>query len=155
MTIYEPFIPSRGEMITLKLELAELQPGEVVFDLGCGDDRVLIQAARDYQVTCVGYELRPDLAATALGLVRQYGLEDRITIRRQNLMQAELASADVLILYLSQEVMAQLSSKLRSELRPGVRIVSHTFGLPGWSPARHLRVRTGNRQVDEVFLYRV
>ncbi len=117
MTIYEPFIPSLDEIIRIKLELAEIKPQEWVFDLGCGDARVLIQAARDFEANCVGYELRPDLGEEARDAVRLCGLEDRITIVRQDLISADISTADVLVLYLSKEVIAPFTWSLKTAPR--------------------------------------
>ena len=153
MTIYEPFMPTTDEFIAVKLELAQIQPEERVFDLGCGDARVLIRAALDFRANCVGYEIRPDLFETALEAIRESDLEQRVKIVRGNFLQADVSSADVVVLYLSKESIAPLAAKFRSELPTGARIVCHTFGLPGWIPKKHLRVQTAGRHIDEVFLY--
>ncbi len=153
MTIYEPFIPTTDEVIAIKLGLAEIRPGERVFDLGCGDGRVLIAAARDHGANCVGYEIRPDLAKQAQEAVRRNGLEDSVRIVRGNLMNADISTADILVLYLSQEVTDLVTPKLEAELREGSRVVAQTFPLPGWTPTRRLHVKTSGRHLDEVSLY--
>jgi len=153
MTIYEPFVPTAGGLITVKLRLAHIQPGDRLFDLGCGDGRVLIEAARNFKAECVGYEIRPDLAEQAQEAVHRSGLADRVTIVRGDLMKADISSADALVLYLSQEVIASVASRLGSELPRGARVVTHTFGLPGWRPVRHFRLRATGRHIDDLFLY--
>lgn len=153
MSIYEPFIPTAEEIIDVKLKLGGIKPEERVFDLGCGDGRVLIAAARHYRAICAGYEIRPDLARQAIEAVRRSGLQDRIVIVRGDLMKADTSTADVVVLYLSKEVTELLAPKLESELRPGSRVVAQTFPLPGWTPTKTISVKTSGRHPDEVFLY--
>jgi predicted RNA methylase len=114
------------------LTMAELKAGEVFFDLGCGDGRSVIIAVKDFGARSVGVELREDLVKKALGSVYEQGLQDRITIVNGDLFQIDLSSADVVFLYLTTSANEKVRPKLESELKRGVRIVSHDYEVVGW-----------------------
>src|SRR3972149_8701996 len=114
------------------LRLAELKPGEVLFDLGAGDGRTVIMAAKTFNARAVGVELREDLAKKALGTIHDNGLADRVTIVNGDLFGVNLTSADVVFLYFTTSANEKVRPKLDSELKDGVRIVSHDYEIVGW-----------------------
>jgi predicted RNA methylase len=118
------------------LVLAELKAGEVLFDLGSGDGRTVIMAAKDFNARAVGVELREDLAKRALGTVYEQNLQDRITIVNGDMFNVDLTSADVVLLYLTTSANEKIRPKLDSELKKGVRIVSHDYEIVGWKPVK-------------------
>jgi SAM-dependent methyltransferase len=122
------------------LRLADVIAGDVVYDLGSGDGRILIAAARDRGARGVGLEIDPALVAQSTERARRLGLADRLTFRRQDLFEADLTPATVVTLYLSPELNRRLRPKLLRELRPGARIVSHGFDMGDWAPTRTLQV---------------
>jgi len=122
------------------LRLAEVTAGDVVYDLGSGDGRIVIAAARDRGARGVGLEIDPALVAQATERARRLGLADRLTFRQQDLFEADLTPATVVTLYLSPDLNRRLRPKLLRELRPGSRIVSHSFDMGDWAPARTLQV---------------
>ena len=122
------------------LRLAEVTAGDVVYDLGSGDGRIVIAAARDRGARGVGLEIDPVLVAQATERARRLGLADRLTFRQQDLFEADLTPATVVTLYLSPDLNRRLRPKLLRELRPGSRIVSHSFDMGDWAPARTLQV---------------
>ena len=127
-----PFLASSAAVIELMLRLAEVKPGETVYDLGCGDARILVMAAQKYGARGVGVELDAEVFALARDNVRRHRLEDRITLVRGNLFDADLRDADVVALYLLPEALARLRPMLEQQLRPVARVVTHDFGIPLW-----------------------
>jgi len=118
------------------LVLAELKPGEVFFDLGAGDGRTVIMAAKDFGARAVGVELREDLAKKATSTVHESGLTDRVTIVNGDMFKVNLTSADVVFLYLTTSANEKVKPKLETELRQGVRVVSHDYEIIGWKPVK-------------------
>jgi tRNA A58 N-methylase Trm61 len=118
------------------LVLAQLKPGEVFFDLGAGDGRTVIMAAKDFGARAVGVELREDLVKKALSTVYEGGLQDRITIVNGDMFNVDLTSADVIFLYLTTSANEKVKPKLEAELKRGTRIVSHDYEIVGWKPEK-------------------
>jgi precorrin-6B methylase 2 len=116
------------------LTLAAIQKGDLVYDLGAGDGRVVITAAKKYGVKAVGFELDPGLVKLARENVRKQGVEKLVEIREQDFMSVDLSPATVVTLYLSQDGNLALRSKLLRELRPEARVVSYTFDMGDWQP---------------------
>lgn len=131
-----PFVPSPVQVIREMLALAELRAGEVFFDLGAGDGRTVLMAAKERGARAVGVELREDLAKKALSTVYEQSLQDRITIVNGDMFNANLTSADVVFLYLTTSANEKIKAKLESELKRGVRIVSHDYEIVGWKPSK-------------------
>jgi predicted RNA methylase len=118
------------------LALADLKAGEVFFDLGAGDGRTVIMAAKDFGARAVGVELREDLVKKALGTIYEQNLQDRITIVNSDMFSVDLTSADVIFLYLTTSANEKIKPKLETELKRGVRIVSHDYEVVGWKPVK-------------------
>ncbi len=116
------------------LQLAELKPGEVLFDLGAGDGRTLIMAAKTFGARAVGVELRDDLAKKALSAINENGLADRITVVNGDMFKVDLSAADVVFLYLTTSANEKIKPKMETELKNGVRVVSHDYEIVGWKP---------------------
>lgn len=130
-----PYLPTRRQDVTRMLGLADLKPDELVYDLGAGDGRFLIAAAK-LQARAVGFEisLLPYLAGRwRLALA---GVGRQAQIRWQDFFHVNLNQANVIVCFLTPGAMAKLSPKFKTELRPGTRIVSYAFSLPGWTPVR-------------------
>jgi hypothetical protein len=113
---------------------------DVVYDLGSGDGRIVITAAREYGARGVGVEIDPRLVAESRRQAQWAGVADRVQFLQQNLFDADLRPATVVTLYLSPEINARLRPKLLRELRPGARVVSHRFDMGDWIPQRELRL---------------
>lgn len=131
-----PFVPSPVPVVQRMLELAELRPTEVFFDLGCGDGRSVIMAAKTFGARAVGVEMREDLAKRALSVIHENGLNDRVTIVNGDMFKLDLSSADVIYLYLTTSANEKIRPKMEAELRKGVRIVSHDYEIVGWRPKK-------------------
>lgn len=118
------------------LTLAELKPGEILFDLGSGDGRTVMMAVREFGARAVGVELREDLVKKALSTIYEQSLQDRITIVNGDIFRVDLTSADVIFLYLTTSANEKIRPKLDTELKKGVRIVSHDYEIVGWKPVK-------------------
>jgi tRNA A58 N-methylase Trm61 len=150
----EPYIPTPEDIIPKMLDLASVKPGEVVFDLGSGDGRMLIAAARDFHARVVGVEMRMRLVRECRRKVRQLGLSRQVAILRSNFKKTSLRKADVLALYLSSYTLNLMAPKFLKELRPGVRIVNFDFQIPGWKPIREIVVTpSGWKKPHPIYLY--
>ena len=133
-----PYVPSPPQVIRQMLILAELKPGEVFFDLGAGDGRTVIMAAKDFGARAVGVELREDLVKKALSSIYEQGLQDRVTIVNGDMFNVDLTSADVVFLYLTTSANEKVKPKLEAELKRGVRVISHDYEIVGWKPVKVL-----------------
>jgi predicted O-methyltransferase YrrM len=131
-----PFVPSPVQVIQFMLKLADLKAGEVLFDLGAGDGRTVIMAAKAFGARAVGVELREDLAKKALSTIHDSGLADRVTIVNGDMFSVNLTSADVVFLYLTTSANEKIRPKLETDLRKGVRVVSHDYEIVGWKPVK-------------------
>ena len=131
-----PFVPSPIPVIEHMLKLANLKPGEVLFDLGAGDGRTITMATETFGARAVGVELREDLAKKALKSIHEKELANRITIVNDDMFNVNLKSADVVFLYLTTSANEKIRPKLESELKKGVRIVSHDYEIVGWKPIK-------------------
>jgi peptidoglycan/xylan/chitin deacetylase (PgdA/CDA1 family) len=137
------FVPTRQADVDAMLRLARVGPDDVVFDLGSGDGRIVVIAAEKYGARGVGIELQPELVRMSRELAREGQVADRVTIIEGDLFDADISEATVVTLYLSPSVNRRLLPKLRSELRPGTRIVSRQFRLGDWTPDETVRTNDG------------
>ena len=131
-----PFVPSPLPVIEHMLKLVDLQPGEVLFDLGAGDGRTVTMAAQIFGARAIGVELREDLAKKASISINKTSLANRITIVNGDMFKVNLKSADVVFLYLTTSANEKIRPKLENELKKGVRIVSHDYEIVGWKPIK-------------------
>jgi cyclopropane fatty-acyl-phospholipid synthase-like methyltransferase len=131
-----PYIPTPQPVVNAMLRLASVRNDDVVYDLGCGDGRIVITAARDFGARGVGYDIDPRRIEEAKTAARSAGVSGRARFAVQDLFGADFSEATVLTLYLLPEMNAKLLPKIRSELRPGARVVSHQFRIGDWQPER-------------------
>jgi SAM-dependent methyltransferase len=129
-----PWVPTRPARIRKALKLVDLQPGEVLFDLGAGDGRVLVMAAREFGAHAVGIEIGPLQCLVAWLRAVFGGLAKQVGIRRKNFYKADLKEADVVYAYLTSAKAARLAPQLERQLRPGARVVAVSADIPGWQP---------------------
>jgi len=127
-----PWLPSARHRVRRMLELAEVQPDDVVYDLGSGDGRVLLTAARDFGARAVGIEIDPLRCLWTRKRLAAQGLGDPTEVIWGNFFDEHLSEADVVTVYLRQDTNNRLMDKLWHELTPGTRVVSNTFIFPGW-----------------------
>jgi SAM-dependent methyltransferase len=138
------YLPTPHHVVEAMLDLARVAPGDVVYDLGSGDGRIPIAAARRYGVRAVGIELDARLVERARCNARAAGVAHLVEFSQQDLFDASLREATVVTLFLFPETNRRLQPKLAAELAPGARVVSHRFGLGGWPPEREIEA-SGHR----------
>jgi len=114
------------------LILAEVKSGDVLYDLGSGDGRAVMMAAKDFGATSVGVELRDDLAKRALESIQKFNLTEKTQIIQKDIFNVDLSSADVVFLYLTTSANEKIKPKLEAELKSGTRVVSHDYEILGW-----------------------
>jgi SAM-dependent methyltransferase len=135
-----PYIPSTALNVDEMLRLAAVHPTDIVYDLGSGDGRVVIAAARDWGARGVGIELEPVLVAESRKQAALAGVADRVRFIHGDVLKADVREASVVTMYLLAPLVAKLKPKLMGELKPGTRIVAHEYGFVDWQPDRHVRV---------------
>ena len=128
------YIPTPRAAVEELLRFAALGTGDVLYDLGCGDGRIVIAAARQFGIRAVGIDIDPRRIAEARASARRSGVEHLVEFRQQDALVADLAPATVVTLYLSGSGTLALSGKLREQLRPGARVISRDAAIPGWDP---------------------
>jgi len=129
-----PYVPTRTAVVEKMLEMGQVGANDYVIDLGSGDGRILVAAARDRDARGFGVDIDPERIAEAEANAKAAGVSDRVTFRRQDLFQTPIKEATVLTMYLLPEVNLKLRPRILSELRPGTRIVSHAFDMGDWEP---------------------
>jgi len=154
MNYTEPYISTPEDIIPKMLTLASVMPDDMVFDLGSGDGRMVIAAAKDFHARVVGVEVRRRLVRECRRKVREMGLSHQITISCRNFKKVSLREADVLAMYLSSYTLNLMAPKFINELRPGARIVNFDYPIPGWTPKREIEVTpAGWRKPHPIYLY--
>jgi SAM-dependent methyltransferase len=131
-----PFVGSPARVVDSMLSLANVKPGETVFDLGSGDGRILVAAVKNYKAKAVGIEISPKLAAQTNQRIEREGIGSEARVIEGDLLKADLTGADVVTIYLATSLNAQLRPRLEKYLKPGARVVSHDYAVPGWKPAK-------------------
>jgi len=135
------YVPTSDAVVKAMLALARVTAADVVYDLGSGDGRIVIEAAQTYGARGVGIELDADLIKQSLKNAQKAGVADKVRFVQGDLFKADLSEATVVTLFLSQTINVRLQPKLRRELKLGARVVSHRFEMPrDWKPDRDLSV---------------
>jgi protein-L-isoaspartate O-methyltransferase len=135
------YVPTPQSVVDAMLELAAVKPDDVVYDLGSGDGRIVITAAKKYGARGVGIEIDSALVEKATENAAAAGVSDRVRFLTQDLFKADISEATVVTLYLLQSINERLRPKLVRELKPGTRVVSHVFNMgPEWPPQREFMV---------------
>lgn len=129
-------MPSRPETVKKMIELAKLKPNDVVYDLGSGDGRIIFEAVQDAHCRGIGIEIDPWLVNQSNARAKELGIGDRVRFTRENFWKTNVSNASVIFLFQISFSMKKLEQKLRSELRPGARIVSNYFAFPAWQPTQ-------------------
>ena len=140
LPINPPFVTTPPDVVHAMLKLAAVDRNDVVFELGCGDGRIVIAAARDFGAHGVGVEISPVHIAAARANAKRAGVSGRVEFREQDLFDADLSSATVVTLYLLPDLNLRLRPKLLHELKPGARVVSNSFHMGDWKPDKSIEV---------------
>jgi ribosomal protein L11 methylase PrmA len=128
------YVPTPPEVVDEMLRMVNVHKGDVVYDLGCGDGRIVIAAAKKYGVRGVGIDIDPERIKESEENARREGVTKLVKFRQEDLFQANISEATVVTLYLLDRLNEQLRPKLLRELKPGTRIVSHAFRMGDWEP---------------------
>ncbi|HEY2922508.1 MAG TPA: methyltransferase domain-containing protein [Candidatus Binatia bacterium] len=134
-----PYVPSPEYVVDKMIELAGVKKGDVVYDLGSGDGRIVIAAAKK-GARAVGFEIDPDLVTESRANIQKAGVQESAEIRNQDILTVDLSAASVVTMYLLPDVNLKLRPNLLSQLKPGSRIVSHSFDMGDWKPDKVERV---------------
>lgn len=146
------YVPTPQDVVATMLKMADVKPGEMVYDLGCGDGRIVITAARDFGARGMGVDIDPQRIAESRENATKAGVTDRVQFRQTDLFTMDFADADVVMLYLLPALNVRLRPRLLDELKPGTRIVSHAFMMGDWEPDE--RANVGN-PVKSIYFWRV
>jgi precorrin-6B methylase 2 len=151
-----PFITTPEEVVERMLELAGTKPDDLVVDLGSGDGRIVIMAARKFGARGLGIELDQRLVEKSRDEARAAGVADRVSFVQGDVLTADISKASVVTVYLLPGLIGRLQQRFTGELKPGTRIVSHAFGMTGWAPDRSGTIRLSKAhpgQGDDSRLY--
>jgi len=132
------FVPTPQDVVDDMLRLANVQKGDVLYDLGSGDGRIAITAARKYGVKATGIDIDPERIREANENAKKAGVTNLVQFRQENLFTADFSDATIITLYLLPDLNVKLRPKLWNELKPGTRIVSHQFEMGAWKPEKRL-----------------
>jgi trans-aconitate methyltransferase len=138
--INTPYVASQPRVVSAMLELAQVTGTDTVYDLGCGDGRIVITAAQKYGARGVGIDINPARIDEARANARDAGVDDRISFEATDLFDANIRGATVVALYLLPDANLRLRPRLLGELQPGARVVSHAFDMGDWKPDKELVV---------------
>ena len=134
------YVPTPPEVVEAMLKVANVKSGDVVYDLGCGDGRIVVTAAQKYGARGVGIDIDPQRIKEANENVQKAGVGDKVKIMQADLFETSLSEATVVTLYLLPSLNVKLMPKLMKELKPGTRIVSHAFDMGDWKPEQTINV---------------
>ena len=148
------FIATELEVVKAMLTLAGVTRDDVVYDLGCGDGRIVIAAAKEFGASGVGVDIDPQRIREAQANAVRAGVVDRVTFRVEDLFDTDIQSATVVTLFLAPTVNARLQPKFMTQLKPGSRIVSHRFLIGEWVPERTITLSVRGTP-DHIFLWRM
>ena len=152
-----PFVPTPQSVVDTMLKMAEVKKGDVLYDLGSGDGRIVITAAKRYGVKAVGFEIDDKLIAQSRESARREGVAKLVEFRKQDVMTVDLSPASVVTIYLLSEANMALRPRILSQLRPGARVVSHDYSMGDWPPVKVEEVQEPDRihTAHTIYLWRI
>jgi len=150
-----PFVPTTDQAVQAMLKLADVKKTDVVYDLGCGDGRIVISAARDFGTRAVGIDIDPRRVAEAKENATKAGVEKLVRFEENDLFKADIHEATVVTLFLLPDVNLKLRPKLLKDLKPGTRIVSNTFDMGDWKPEKEVTVGNSDQEDDSSLSHRL
>jgi uncharacterized protein (TIGR03000 family) len=151
------FVPTPDEVVEAMCKIAGVRAGDVVYDLGCGDGRIVITAVKDYGAKRgVGVDLNPERVKDSRASAKKAGVADRVEFRQGDVLDIkDLREASVVMLYMGEDVNLRLMPILKKTLRPGSRVVSHDFGMGDWKPERKIQVLDEDGEEHDVYLWKI
>jgi hypothetical protein len=151
-----PFVPTPMPVVEKMLELAQVDKNDILFDLGCGDGRIVITAAKKFGTRGIGIDIDPERIEESRRAAKAAGVEDLVEFRLQDVMRADFSQATVVTLYLLPESNELLRPLLDAQLQPGTYVVSHNYSIPGWEKKEvsYLTVEDGTGEEHTIYVYR-
>ena len=146
------YVPTPQEVVDKMLDMADVRPGEIVYDLGCGDGRIPVTAAKRFGVKTWGFDINPVRVKESLENVTRAKVENLVTIKLQDIFELDLAKADVITLYLLPQLNVKLIPQL-DKLKPGCRIVSHDFDMEGVRPKKMVTYTPSGGREHRIYLW--
>jgi ribosomal protein L11 methylase PrmA len=147
------YVPTPNDVVAKMLELAKVSKSDVVYDLGCGDGRIVVTAAKQYGCKCIGFDINPVRVKESLENVKKNSVEKLVTIKEDDIFTQDLSGASVITLYLLPSLNVKLIPQLE-KLKPGSRIVSHDFDMAGVKPDQVVTVKSKEDDVEHtVYLW--
>lgn len=149
-----PYVPTPQDVVERMLQVAAVTSNDVVYDLGSGDGRLVITAAKKYGARGVGVDIDPERVAESRANARREGVEQLVRFEQRDALETDVSEATVVTLYLLSSSNMKLRPILTKQLRPGARIVSHAFGMGDWTPEKIEDFRDGNGSTRRIYLWR-
>jgi tRNA G37 N-methylase Trm5 len=150
-----PYVPTPQEVVERMLELAQVKKGDVLYDLGSGDGRIVVTAAQKFGVKAIGFEIDPERIKESHENIKKAGVEKLVEIRQQDIRTVDLSGASVLTMYLLPEVNLMIRPQIWKQMQPGSRIVSHDFDMGDWKPLKTERVKDGSNWDHVLYLWQI
>jgi hypothetical protein len=150
-----PYVPTPQDVVDRMLEMAQVKKGDVVYDLGSGDGRIVVTAAKKYGVKAIGYEIDPERIRESHENIKKAGVEKLVEIKLQDIRTVDLSGASVLTMYLLPEVNLMLRPNIWNQMKPGSRVVSHDFDMGDWKPVKTEHVKDASGWDHTLYLWRV
>ncbi len=150
-----PYVPTPQKVVDRMLALAGVKKGDVVYDLGSGDGRIVITAAKKFGVKAVGFEIDPERIKESRANIKKAGVGDLVEIRQQDILTVDLSPASVLTMYLLPEVNLMIRPNIWKQMKPGSRVVSHDFDMGDWKPLKTEYIQDGSSWDHTLYLWHV
>ena len=150
-----PYVPTPQEVVDRMLELAQVKAGDVVYDLGSGDGRIVVTAAKKYGVKAIGFEIDPERIKESAENIKKAGVGNLVEIRQQDIRTVDLSLASVLTMYLLPEVNLMIRPNIWKQMKPGSRVVSHDFDMGDWKPLKTEYIKDGQSWDHTLYLWHV
>jgi precorrin-6B methylase 2 len=150
-----PYVPTPQEVVERMLELAQVKKGDVVYDLGSGDGRIVVTAAKKYGVKAIGFEIDPERIKESAENIKKAGVGHLVEIRQQDIRTVDLSPATVLTMYLLPEVNLMIRPNIWKQMKPGSRVVSHDFDMGDWKALKTENIKDGSGWDHTLYLWHV
>jgi tRNA A58 N-methylase Trm61 len=150
-----PYVPTPQQVVDRMLDLAQVKEGDVVYDLGSGDGRIVVTAAKKYGVKAIGFEIDPERIKESAENIKKAGVGHLVEIRQQDIRTVDLSQASVLTMYLLPEVNLMIRPNIWKQMKPGSRVVSHDFDMGDWKPLKKENIKDGSNWDHTLYLWHV
>jgi tRNA G37 N-methylase Trm5 len=150
-----PYVPTPQEVVERMLELVQVKKGDVVYDLGSGDGRIVVTAAKKYGVKAIGFEIDPERIKESQENIKKAGVGHLVEIRQQDIRTVDLSPASVLTMYLLPEVNLMIRPNIWKQMKPGSRVVSHDFDMGDWKALKTEHIKDGSSWEHTLYLWHV